>query len=295
MGNRDKNLYTYNGVSVNLPTTFESFIQAMHTAMPEKILVMNAVNQYGQREIANSPVDFLYTEVWTPNNTYADLASIIIDNFAWSNGKKNSVLAAYMDSDLTSSKGFFNTPGVLLTDAVIFAFGGAHIELGEHMLSQPYFPNNNLQIKGDLRDAMTKYYDFLVAYENLLRDGGVFNSPDISSLDDNLRLNNWPPQRGSVAVIGKETGNRQIIHLLNFLDATTLNWRDASGTQPYPRVIKNWRLQVETTKAVKKVWYASPDCQYGPSVNLPFTQSGATLTFSLPEMQYWGMIVLEYE
>ena len=168
--------------------------------MPEKILVMNAVNQYGQREIANSPVDFLYTEVWTPNNTYADLASIIIDNFAWSNGKKNSVLAAYMDSDLTSSKGFFNTPGVLLTDAVIFAFGGAHIELGEHMLSQPYFPNNNLQIKGDLRDAMTKYYDFLVAYENLLRDGGVFNSPDISSLDDNLRLNNWPPQRGSVAV-----------------------------------------------------------------------------------------------
>ncbi|HDZ12618.1 MAG TPA: cycloisomaltooligosaccharide glucanotransferase, partial [Bacteroidetes bacterium] len=52
LGNRDKNLYTYNGVSVNLPTTFESFIQAMHTAMPEKILVMNAVNQYGQREIA---------------------------------------------------------------------------------------------------------------------------------------------------------------------------------------------------------------------------------------------------
>jgi len=295
LGNRDKNLYTYNGASVNLPTTFEPFIQAMHVAMPGKRLVMNAVNQYGQRGIANSPVDFLYTEVWAPNNTYADLASIIRDNLSWSNGKKNSVLAAYMDSNLTSSKGFFNTPGVLLTDAVIFAFGGAHIELGEHMLSQPYFPNNNLQIRGDLRDALVKYYDFLVAYENLLRDGGVFNNPDISSLDNNLRLNNWPPRIGSVAVIGKETGNGQVIHLLNFSDATTLNWRDASGTQPYPHVIKNWQLQIGTTKAVKKVWYASPDYQYGSSVSLPFTQSGATLTFTLPEMQYWGMIVLEYE
>ena len=295
LGNRDKNLYTYNGVPVNLPTTFESFIQAMHAAMPGKRLVMNAVNQYGQQDIANSQVDFLYTEVWTPNNTYADLASIIRDNLSWSNGKKNSVLAAYMDSDLTSSKGFFNTPGVLLTDAVIFAFGGAHIELGEHMLSQPYFPNDNLQMKGDLRDALIKYYDFLVAYENLLRDGGIFNNPDISSLDNNLRLNNWPPRIGSVAVIGKETGNGQVIHLLNFSEATSLNWRDASGTQPYPRVIKGWRLQIGTTKSVKKVWYASPDYQYGSSVSLPFTQSGTTLTFTLPEMQYWGMIVLEYE
>ncbi len=295
LGNRDKNLYTYNGVPVNLPTTFESFIQAMHAAMPGKRLVMNAVNQYGQQDIAKSPVDFLYTEVWTPNNTYADLASIIRDNLSWSNGNKNSVLAAYMDSGLTSSKGFFNTPGVLLTDAVIFAFGGAHIELGEHMLSQPYFPNDNLQLKGDLRDALVKYYDFLVAYENLLRDGGIFNNPDISSLDNNLRLNNWPPRIGSVAVIGKETGNGQVIHLLNFSEATSLNWRDASGTQPYPRVIKGWRLQIGTTKSVKKVWYASPDYQYGSSVSLPFTQSGATITFTLPEMQYWGMIVLESE
>ncbi len=295
LGNRDKNLYTYNGASVNLPTTFEPFIEAMHADMPGKRLVMNAVNQYGQRGIANSPVDFLYTEVWTPNNTYADLASIIRNNLSWSNGKKNSVLAAYMDSNLTSSKGFFNTPGVLLTDAVIFAFGGSHIELGEHMLSQPYFPNDNLQMKGDLRDALVKYYDFLVAYENLLRDGGVFNNPDVSSLDNNLRLNNWPPRIGSVAVIGKETENRQVIQLLNFSDATSLNWRDASGTQPYPGVIKNWRLQIGTTKAVKEVWYASPDYRYGSSVSLPFTQSGATLTLTLPEMQYWGMIVLEYK
>ncbi len=295
LGNRDKNLYTYNGASVNLPATFESFIQTMHAAMPEKRLVMNAVNQYGQRDIAKSPVGFLYTEVWTPNNTYANLASIIRNNLSWSNGKKNSVLAAYMDSNLTNSKGFFNTPGVLLTDAVIFAFGGAHIELGEHMLSQPYFPNNNLQIKGDLRDALIKYYDFLVAYENLLRDGGIFNNPDISSSDNNLRLNNWPPRKGSVTVIGKEIGNRQIIHLINFSDATTLNWRDASGTQPYPHVIKDLLLHIGTTKAVKKVWYASPDYRYGSSISLPFTQSGTALTFTLPEMQYWGMIVFEYK
>ncbi|HYX09389.1 MAG TPA: glycoside hydrolase family 66 protein, partial [Bacteroidales bacterium] len=121
LGNRNKSLYTYTGEQISLNKTFEPFIERMKNESPDKRLVMNAVNQYAQQEIAASPVDFLYTEVWGPNDEYKDLAQIILDNNALSNGTKQTVLAAYMDYDLANSAGYFNTPGVLLTDAVIFA------------------------------------------------------------------------------------------------------------------------------------------------------------------------------
>lgn len=294
LGNRDKNLYAYGGASVYLPATFEPFIQAMNTALPGKKLVMNAVNQYGQRGIANSPVDFLYTEVWDPNNTYGDLASIITDNNSLSNGEKNSVLTAYMNYDLANATGYFNTPGVLLTDAVIFAFGGAHLELGEHMLCQPYFPNNNLKMRADLKEALVHYYDFMVAYQNLLRDGGTFNSPEVASADTQIDMNNWPPQLSKVSVAGKVFENRQVIHLINFTNAVTLNWRDANGTQAFPKTVENFKLDFTTAKTVKKIWMASPDFNCGVATEISFSQSGSKVSFSLSRLQYWDMIVVEY-
>ena len=294
LGNRDKNLYAYDGTPVDLSVKFESFIQAMNTSLPGKKLVMNAVNQYGQKGIADSPVDFLYTEVWDPNNTYKDLASIITDNNSLSNGKKNSVLTAYMNYDLAKATGFFNTPGILLTDAVIFAFGGAHLELGEHMLCQPYFPNNNLKMRADLKEALVHYYDFMVAYQNLLRDGGTFNSPQLTSADTQIELNNWPPQLNKVSVAGKNMGNKQVIHLINFTNAVTMNWNDAIGIQALPKTVENFNLDFTTPQTVKKIWMASPDYNLRLATEISFLQSGSKVSLTLPWLQYWDMIVVEY-
>ena len=287
-------VYNYTGQTVNLSTAFESFINAMKTDQPNKRLVMNAVNQFGQQNIANSPVDFLYTEVWSPNDGYADLATIIANNNTYSNNTKNTTLAAYMDYDMANSTGFFNTPGVLMTDAVIFAFGGSHLELGEHMLDKEYFPNNNLQMKGDLRDALIHYYDFLVAYENLLRDGGVTNTPSVVCLDGKMALNQWPPQIGNVAICGRDMGNEQVIHLLNFNNANSLKWRDTNGTQTTPNTIMNTKISFSTTKTVKNVWMASPDYNDGTPQELSFKQTGGNVVFTLPSLQYWDMVVVEY-
>src|SRR5690606_2636345 len=117
---------------------------------------------------------------------------------------------AYVNYDLADNSGHFNTPSVLMADAVIFAFGGAHLELGEHMLGKEYFPNNNLTMGDDLKRMLVSYYDFLVAYQNLLRDGGTFNSPTLVSADNKVRFNNWPAQLGKVAVAGKKVGNKQV-------------------------------------------------------------------------------------
>jgi len=200
-----------------------------------------------------------------------------------------------MDYNLAENPGYFNTPGVLLTDAVIFSFGGAHLELGEHMLGKEYFPNKNLQMRDDLKTAMVHYYDFLTGYQNLLRDGGTFNTPSVTSADQKIKFNNWPPALGEVSVVGKEMANKQIIHFINFANASSLLWRDADGKQPLPATFSDFQVNFQATKKIKNIWFASPDSNGSASQNISFTQSGNSATFTLPSLQYWDMVVIEYE
>lgn len=286
--------YTYNGTFLNLADTFRPFIEAIKTDQQNKDIVMNAVSQYGQTGIAQSSVNFLYTEVWDPYTNYSDLANLLKANNTYSGQTKNTVLAAYMNYDLANSKGFFNTPSVLMTNAVIFAFGGSHMEMGEHMLGKEYFPNNNLEMKDDLKKAMVAYYDFLVSYQNLLRDGGTFNQVLLNSTDGKLNPIAWSNHTGSALVVAKKVGNNQVLHLLNFRNAKTTSWRDNAGVQPSPVQVSDAKLSFTADGAVKKMWYASPDVAGGASLPLNFMQSGNKVSFTLPELQYWSMVVVEY-
>jgi dextranase len=200
-----------------------------------------------------------------------------------------------MNYDLANNTGTFNTPAVLMTNAVIFAFGGAHLELGEHMLGKEYFPNNNLEMKPDLRAAMIRYYDFLVAYQNLLRDGGDFNSPTVRSTDGKVSLNSWPPEVGKVSTIGKEIDGKQVIHFVNFSDAIHLAWRDNSGSQPYPNIVYDYSVSVSGAQSVSKVWFASPDYNGGASTDITFNENNGSISFELPLLEYWSMVVLEFQ
>lgn len=286
--------FKYDGSVISLADTYKPFIDAMKADAPQKNLVMNAVAQYGQPNIAQSAADFLYTEVWKPFESYSDLANIIQQNNLLSHSTKNTVLAAYMNYDLANNPGYFNTPGVLMTNAVIFAFGGAHMELGEHMLGKEYFPNNNLAMKEELKSSLVNYYDFLVAYQNLLRDGGTFENVSISSGDNQMNIAPWPASNGSVAAFKKKRGNEDIIHLLNFNNSTTQNWSDNKASQVAPALIENAKLILTSSKTVKKMWVASPDIIGGASRAMNFIQTGDKVAFILPQLRYWDMIVLEY-
>ena len=286
--------YTYDGAFLNLAETFKPFIEAIRSDEPHKDIVMNAVAQYGQKGIASASTDFLYTEVWSPFDTYSDLGNLIQQNNALSSNSKNTVLAAYLNYDLSKNKGYFNTPSVLMANAVIFSFGGAHLELGEHMLGNEYFPNENLSMKSDLKSALVNYYDFLVAYENLLRGGGSFNNVSLVSSDIKMVVGGWPASEGAVSVTAKKVGSTQVIQLINFKNSTTLNWRDNSGIQVAPAIIKDAKLILTSNTPVKKLWTASPDVIGGASRALAFVQTGDKVNFILPELQYWSMVVMEY-
>ncbi|WP_291862677.1 glycoside hydrolase family 66 protein [Marinilabilia sp.] len=291
LGNRG-DVYDYDGNRVDLPSGYQLFMSNLKTRFPDKKMALNAVDQYGQQEIMDSGVDFAYSEIWS-YNSFEALSQVILDNYRMGGESRNTVLAAYMNYDLSHSAGYFNTPAVLLADAVIFAFGGSHLELGEHMLANEYFPNNNLLMRTDLKDGIVNYYDFLVAYQNLLRGGGEFNSPELNSLDGQRSINSWPPQTGKIAAIGKLVEGKQVMHLLNFTNSNSLLWRDNSGNQKYPDEVKDLRVEVHTDKVISKVWFASPDFNGGVMHSLDFEQSGNYVTVTIPKMQYWGMVVME--
>jgi dextranase len=288
--------YDYWGHGVEIQRSFKQFIEKMKAAQPSKSLIMNAVMQGGQDLIAQSPVDFLYTEIWV-DKSYKDAARIITENDRLSGNTKKTILAAYLNYDISDSRGYFNTPGVLMANAVFHAWGGAHLELGEHMLCNEYFPNNNRTMNGDLKKAMIAYYDFITAYENILREGHNWKGVDATSPDGKMNLDRWEPKLGKVVTVGKLFDNRAVVHLLNFTDAVHLDWVDAEGLQPEPKTIENATITLtveDLSKPVRSVWMASPDVDFGVARTLEFVQSGHTVTVTLPSLKYWDMVVLEF-
>jgi dextranase len=290
LGDRGR-LYDFEGNVIPMGEGFEDFLVNLNQKFPDKKMALNAVDQFQQEKILNAPVDFAYTEVWG-RNQYQDLVQVILENYEYSNGELNTVLAAYMNYD--AHGGTFNSPGVLLTDAVIFAFGGSHLELGEHMLSSEYFPNTKLTMEPQLETSLKEYYDFMVAYQNLLRDGGTFNNPTVRSTDDDVRINNWPPVFARTAAVGKELEHSQVVHLLNFDGVSTLQWKDNNRVQTVPNVKDNFSVSIQAERNVSRVWFASPDLDGGASTDLEFTQNGNEINVEVPYLKYWSMIVLEY-
>ena len=286
-------VYDYYGGNVNLPRSFASFIKAVKNARPEKSLVMNAVSRFGQQNIAGTnDVDFLYNEMWGTEDMFSDFGKVINENNYFSGNTMNTVFAAYMNYGKSGSQGTFNTPGILLTDAVIFALGGAHLELGDHMLCHEYFPNSNLQMSSELKKNIVAYYDFMTAYENLLRDGGQQTASDIVSGNQSISINAWPPLMHGVTAINRNVGNSQVINLINFSKANSLSWRDMNGTQPEPTAFSNIPVRIKAA-GVKKVWVASPDYIGGAPQQISFKQDGDYVLTTVPNLKYWSMIVLE--
>ena len=258
---------------------------------------MNAVGQYGQEyQISKAPVDFLYTEVWdhSDDRGYNIFSDIITNNDKWSNGKK-TVLAAYMNYEHgRKGRSYFNTPGILMGTAAAFAWGGSILQLGEHLLCNEYFPNNNLSMRGELKIALVHYYDFLTAYQNLLREEGEWYGVDVTTPAGNVTFNQWGPVRGQVATVGKRFASCDVIQLLSYRNATHLDWCDTNADQGEPDLLENLTVSFAVKQTPKSVWVASPDVKDGVAIPLEYEYAGGKITTTLPALKYWDMIVVEY-
>jgi len=281
-------LYSYDSKRVVLKSTFTPFLAEAKERLNTK-LVMNAVAQYGGEEISKSPIDFLYNEVWNPDSTFNDLAQIISE--ARSYQGQNIVIPAYMNYKNSVEKGNFNTPGVLLTDAVIMAQGGIHLELGEHMLCHEYFPNDNLAILPELDDALMAYYDFAVAYETLLR------GPQLTKRMFEIESSTIPilpeASAGSIWSFANSAEDKTIIHFINLRDVENTNWRDEYGTRKSPEILINSPVSLEYDQDITRVLAVSPDINGGIPQTLKYTYNNNVLSFNIPSLHYWTSIIVE--
>lgn len=309
LGDRGE-VFDYSHNKVELDKAYKPFLAAMKTAHPEKTLVMNAVSGFGTDSIVKANVDFCYNEVWGNGNGYggaaeqdfANLYDIIKKNDKCSNQQRSTVFAAYINYDKAGNNNRpdtkVNTPGVLLADAVMFALGGSHLEIGDHMLTREYFPAAPLQMDDDLKQRLVHYYDFLTAYQNLLRGRSLDLSElkaEVSTSAADVAITAWPPKAYTMTTFAKRVENKDVVHFLNFTNTDDLSWRDVNGTRPAPSLKTDIPVTVKVARPVGKLWVASPDIDGGAVKELSFKQNGSDLSFVLPSVEYWTMAVVEYK
>lgn len=283
-------LYDYSGKTVNLASTYATFLQQAKNTL-HKGIVMNAVNQYGAMEAGKCDVDFMYTEAWpTDFSDYASLQRVVDDNFTFSGNKKGCIVAAYMNYEEAGQN--FNPNAVKLTDAVLFASGAGHLELGDTgMLSSEYFPNNKMMLSDSLASDLRSYYDFLTAYETILRAPGT--RTDFSGKLEGAPVSD-DGSAGTVWAFEANVGSIHTVQLINLLSRSGNDWRDDDGSCEAPKTLGNFTVQVKDGAKAKKVYLASPDLLGGSMLPLKFRQSGNTVEIQVPSLQYWDMLVIEH-
>lgn len=297
-------VFEKSGTKIDLEYNYRLFLRAMKGHRKDKRLVMNSVDGYGAHHICDAKlddgtrtVDFCYNELWSDHANFSHLFQVIQDNDRESEHNLQTVFAAYINYDKADKGGsgdyLVNTPGALLTDAVMFAIGGSHIEMGDHMLTREYFPAKPLAMTDELKQRLIHYYDFQTAYQNLLRgiDSKAAFTPTISS--STHAINAWPPQGSKITAFAKKVDNMIAVHLLNFLNTNDLSWRDLKGTRPAPVTQENVQITYTTSRHITKVWTATPDKNGGVPMELPFTQDGNNVSVTVPSLEYWTMLVFE--
>lgn len=297
-------VFEKDGNNIDLQYNYGLFLKAMKGHRKDKRLVMNCIDGFGTHHICKAKlddgtraVDFCYNEVWGYQSSFESLFEIIKSNDKESDHNLQTVYAAYINYDKADKGGsgdhLVNTPGALLTDAVMFAIGGSHIEMGDHMLTREYFPAKPLAMTPELKQRLIHYYDFQTAYQNLLRgiDSKAAFTPTISS--STHAINAWPPQGSKITAFAKKVDNMIAVHLLNFCNTNDLSWRDLEGTRPAPVTQENVQITYTTSRHITKVWTATPDKNGGVPMELPFTQDGNNVSVTVPSLEYWTMLVFE--
>jgi dextranase len=303
VGSPAGNDYDSTGQMVTVWKTFAPFLRAAQTRL-HKPLIFNNVGGYGLYDTAAHTQDAaMFIECWPAlgQTTYHDLQTIIDQASEWSGGKA-VVLAAYMDAKYGEkfaghAPGQFNLPGVLLTDAAIFASGGDHLELGEdaQMLNNEYYPNHNLVPSPALLTALQRYYDFLVGYENVLRSGdGLTPSQNAPSLS----VPSSPDAKQNTVWTFAKTGpHGQTLQFINLMGENSSDWRDDLADHPAPTVQSNLIVTYYAPAGtVKSAAWASPDSPEITLHPLKFMSGtdthGAFIRFTLPRLAYWDMVYL---
>ncbi len=283
--------YDAQGNAYNLDTVLAELINTTqeHIASHRQngAVVFNAVNNWPIETVAPSAEDIVYIEVWPPHTWFIELYNLIVQAQQLGKGKA-VVLAAYVSPALEHN--------VRLIDAVIFASGGGHIELGERdaMLADPYFPKYE-KMSPALAESVRRYYDFAIRYEDVIgpatqnatRDYlGRISIPGIST--------NPSAGKDIVLPIVRESGAMTAINLINLLGLDSPEWKTPQSAAPTP--LDETSLTINSlNRPIQAVWLATPDSNDPALLPLTFAQNDGQTIIQLPGLAYWDLILIEWK
>jgi dextranase len=287
-----KNGFDEAGNPIDLAEVMPQFVNQTAELVQEQrgddgVVLFNCVGNWPIDVIAPSQVDASYIEVWSPYNDYIDLNRIITNAQAWGAGKP-VILAAYISPAWTINW--------RLANAVIFASGGSHIETGEPgtMLADPYFPR--FEMIDEAQQALfQRYYDFLVRYENVLAintAAGSYGQHSDVDLGD-VRTGGIRAKNRVVPIVRTGDGF-DTVSLINFIGIDGSDWNAPTNVPPTP--LNDLPVSIQVSRPVRDVWAASPDDAAAMNAeSIPFTVENGVLQFRLARLDYWSMIVVEYD
>ena len=276
------------------------FLNKAKAALGGRYLSFNPVGAQGIEKVSVSKVDVLYSEFWpwetsrwgAAFDSYYALQQEIFDAAKLSGGK-SLILATYVNYRAPQST--FNAPAVRLLDAVTYASGGARIALGngEHMLSDEYFPSDgNKTMDARLRQKTVAMYDFITAYQNLLRGGQTPVSRTVALKNARQTVNGQSDAVWTFAMAG---GGCEVLHCINLTGTDNL-WRDERQTKPEPQFLQNVRIRYYTDFDFSSLCFASPDGESLAPQALDYRighdRQGRYIECTLRLLQYWTMVFM---
>jgi dextranase len=283
-----KDAYDIDGNYFNLGQPLADTTTEIHTLVrqyrSDGAVVFNCVTNWPVELASRAKEDIIYIEVWAPYTSFSDLHALIAHAQSLGTGKP-VVLAAYVHS------GFSSNP--LLMDAIIFASGGGHIELGENMgyLADPYFPKYEKLTMGQAH-VLHNYYDFVVRYQNLIGPSTIEATSKWESHIHFSGLKVGKNNEDDVFVVVRESEGYMALSLINFINIKSTKWNEPAE---FPEQVKNRMLSVDGfAKKIRRVLLSTPDEDAFSLEPIWYDQKGEQLTLIIPSLIIWVLVVFEY-
>ncbi|HEY3366356.1 MAG TPA: glycoside hydrolase family 66 protein [Symbiobacteriaceae bacterium] len=267
--------------NVDVATALADLIDATAGTIGPRPVFFNDVGGWPMADTAPTRKETVYVEVWPPNVYFDHLRQLIQKGRRLSDGKP-VILAAYISPEFE--------PSVLLTDAVIFASGGYHLEIGEGngMLADPYFPKYK-PMSAALQQHLRRYYDIIVRYQDLLYGKNVADwTPDVEIPGSRVLTGGYGP---GIWPVGRQNGQYFTLSLINTTGLKDAKWNSPRLTPPTG--LNRQQVSVAMAAPPRALYRIDPDGTEQSPVPVPFTYGQGQVTFTLDHLDYWSVMVFE--
>lgn len=307
------------GNRIDLGAALVPFTNAAKRALRTRV-VLNNVSRWAEADVAlRSESDIYYAELHPEFNDTPFFPSV---NGAVAQVRKFTTKGINFPGYLQTRKSnnpacisgggttpcFFNPASIRYADTTFLAAGAYHMWFADfdRAISNIFVPGGQLGIDPPLMQAMLDIQSFGVAYENLLRDGVFDVAPQEAGAasvtgSTPAMATGTSGTVGEVWMLPKVKAGFQILHMLNYSQANTINWENLDGTQAPPTGFGAHTVKMyyggTINPSTHKLWLASPDIDHGRAIQLAYTTGfdgvGTFVTTTVPSLLYWNMLWLE--